>query len=741
MSRLKAHRRLPSSTISTKSFNSTINRLSSEGLHRDVLSTFSSMLNSHTPPDAHTYPSLFKACTFLNKLSLGISLHQRLIIDGFSSDSYISSSLINFYAKFGQIKNAHNVFDLMPERNVVPWTAMIGYYTRCGDIERGIYLYRLMRYEGIQPSSVTLLNILSGSCDISLLECLHACVIQLGLSSDLNLGNCMLSLYGKFGRIYAARDLFEAMVVKDVISWNSLVSGYGQAGNSKEILQLVKRMRSEGIGPDQQTFGTLLIASETFSADVELGRLIHGQIITSGLPVDAHLATSLVVLYSKYGIVSSAFRVFERVLEKDVILWTSLISAFVQNDNAHSALMIFREMLDSCITPSTSTIATVLAACARVGSLLLGTSVHAYLLRQNLTLDTPVQNSLITMYGKCGLLWQSSAIFNNMNERDMVTWNAIVAAYAQNGDLSEALCLLNDMRSTHQKPDSITIISLLKACASTGALQQGKWIHNFIIKNIFQPSIMVESALVDMYSKCGDLKTAHNCFNQMPKHDIVSWSTIITGYGSHGKGEMAFKLFSEFLRSGLQPNDVIFLSALFSCSHNGLVSEGLNLFKSMIQNFKIEPELEHRACVVDLLCRAGRLGEAYDFIRTMFSTPTIDVLGILLDACRIKGDEKLGEIVAQDIMMLKPVSAGNYVQLAHSFASMNRWEGVNDAWTQMKALGLKKLPGWSYFQHHGTITIFFNGQSDHPVNEEMLSVLEILAYEMDDINFKLSCSN
>ncbi|XP_021719734.1 pentatricopeptide repeat-containing protein At4g04370-like [Chenopodium quinoa] len=745
MSRLKAHIRPPlppppPSSTATKSFNSTINRLSSAGSHRDVLTTFSSMLNSHTPPDAHTFPCLFKACTFLNKFSLGILLHQRVIIHGYSSDSYISSSLINFYAKFGRVKNAHNVFDLMPERNVVPWSAIIGCYTRYGDVYRGVRLYNLMRYEGISPSSVTMLNILSGVSDISLLECLHASVVQLGLCSDLNLANCMLNLYGKCGRIKAARDLFEVMFKRDIISWNSLVSGYAQAGNFKEILKLFKRMRSEGIGPDQQTFGTLLSASETLQTDVDLGRLIHGQIVTCGLHVDAHLATSLVVLYSKCGNVCSAFRIFERVLEKDVILWTSVISAFVQNDSAYNALMVFSQMLDSCCTPSTSTIATVLAACAKISSLRLGTSVHAYLLRQRMTLDVPVQNSLITMYAKCGLLRQSYAIFDNMSERDIVSWNAIVAAYAQSGDLWKALCLLNEMKSMLQQPDSITIISLLQTCASTGALQQGKWIHNLLTRSFSQPSIMVGTALVDMYSKCGDLKTAHKCFNQMPKHDIVSWSTIITGYGSHGKGEMALKLFSDFLHLGFQPNHVIFLSVLFSCSHNGLVSEGLRIFNAMIHDFGTKPELEHRACIVDLLCRAGRLGEAYNFIKTMFSNPTADVLGILLDACRIKGDALLGDIVANDIMILKPACAENYVQLAHSYASMKRWEGVNDAWTQMKALGLKKLPGWSYIQQQGEITSFFNGQSDHPLNEEMFWVLEILGYQMDELRFNLSNS-
>ncbi|KAK9715034.1 hypothetical protein RND81_06G138300 [Saponaria officinalis] len=528
------------------------------------------------------------------------------------------------------------------------------------------------------------------------------------------------------------------MTVRDIISWNSLVSTYVQAGNLEGTLWLLSRMKSEGFSPDQRTFGTVVSSSETLQNGVELGSMIYDEIIACGLEINAHLATSLVGLYSKYGDVSAAFKIFERVLEKDDILWTSMISAFVQNDGVYNALTVFSQMLESRVMPSTATFATVIAACAKLTSLRLGASVHGYLLRQQISVDIPVHNSLITMYAKCGHLRQSCAIFNAMSDRDVVSWNAVVAAYAENGDLWNALGFLNEMKSALQTPDTITVVSLLQACASCGALEQGRWIHNVVVKTFSQPSIKVETALVDMYSKCGDLKTAHKCFNHMPKHDVVSWSAMITGYGSNGQGDMALKLYSDFLQTGIQPNRVLFLSVLFSCSHNGLVSEGLCIFKSMVDEFDITPENEHRTCIVDLLCRAGRVGEAYEFIKTMFSKPTVEALGILLDACRMKGDAKLGEIVAQDIMMLKPVCAENYVQLANSFASMNKWDGVNDAWTQMKALGLRKLPGWSHIQQHGKITTFCKGQSDHPEHEDIVSVLEILSSQMDDLRFNLS---
>lgn len=179
--------------------------------------------------------------------------------------------------------------------------------------------------------------------------------------------------------------------------------------------------------------------------------------------------------------------------------------------------------------------------------------------------------------------------------------------------------------------------------------------------------------MVDMYSKCGNLDGARKFFDKMPERDVVSWSSMIAGYGSHGKGETALELYSEFLQTGIEPNHVTFLSILYACSHNGLIDQGMRLFEMMTKDFKIEPKLEHCACIVDLLYRAGRAKQAYDFYKRMFREPSIDVLGILLDACRTKGNKELGDIVANDMYSLKPADAGNYIQLVHNYASTARW--------------------------------------------------------------------
>ncbi|PON91276.1 Tetratricopeptide-like helical domain containing protein [Trema orientale] len=719
----------PEKTTKTVSFNAIINRLSSQGSHHEVLITFSSMFQTNTPPDTHTFPSLLKACTFLDLFKLGLSVHQCVVVNGFSSDSYIASSLINFYAKFGYVCRARKMFDNMPGRNVVPWTAVIGCYSRAGDFYQASLLFSEMRHQGIQPSPVTLLSLLQGALELTHVQCFHGCIISYGFECHVNLMNSLLNAYGKCGGIKDARRTFEYMTRRDIVSWNSLMSGYSQTGNVREIFQLLYRMRIEGIKPDKQTFGSIVSAAATQN-NLRLGKLVHGKILRTGFELDSHVETSLVVMYTKCSSVYSAFQIFGQIKNKDVILWTAMISGLVQNDCADRALTVFSQMLKSKTEPSTTTVASALAACAKLGSLDMGTSIHCYVLRQGIILDTPAQNSLVTMYAKCGHLHQSRVVFERMGIRDLVSWNAIVAGYAQNGHLCEGLFLLSEMRTTLQKPDSLTVVSLLQACASIGALHQGKWIHSFVIRSCLRPCILVDTALVDMYSKCGDLNTAQKCFNEMSEQDLVSWGTIIAGHGCHGKGEAALRMYSEFLRTGIQPNHVIFLSVLSACSHNGLVEQGLSIYQSMTENFGLAPNLEHRACIVDLLSRAGRVEEAYKFYKRVFPEPAVDVLGILLDACRTTGNVELGEIITRELLLLRPVDAGNYVQLAHSFASMNKWKGVGEAWTQMRSLGLKKLPGWSFIELHGTIETFFTSHNSHPRLEDMVQTLKTLRREM-----------
>ncbi|KAH6755778.1 hypothetical protein C2S53_009906 [Perilla frutescens var. hirtella] len=351
--------------------------------------------------------------------------------------------------------------------------------------------------------------------------------------------NCLLSVYAKCGRVEDTGKVFELLDKKYIVSWNSLINALSMTFES-------------------------LVSAVARQGSIEVGRVAHGQIITSGFELDKHVGTVLVSLYSKCRKKDDTFQVFEQAVDKDVVFWTTMISGLVQNDSADNTMRLFQKML----LPES-------------GAIL------------KMAVDILIKNSLVSLYANCGLLDQSFTVFSKMDERNVVSWNAILAAYAKNGYLT----------------------------------------------------------LVDMYAKSGNLDCARKCFIIMPEHDSVSWTAIIAGYGSHGKGEAALQMFSEFLQSGLAPNDVIFLSALYACNHNGLlVDSGMVLFESMIHDHKLEPKIEHVTCIVDLLSWAGRVQDAYNFYRKMFAKPMIDVLGTLLDACLNNGHEELGRALLRKFL-------------------------------------------------------------------------------------------
>ncbi|XP_008791219.2 pentatricopeptide repeat-containing protein At4g04370 [Phoenix dactylifera] len=726
---------------------------------RQILSQYRFALSrgNGIPPHPHAFPPLLKACASLGLLPLGLGLHLHAIVLGyFPRDPYISSSLLHMYSQNGDLVSARRVFDQMPlplRNTVVPWSAIIAAHSRAGDAAAAFSLYGQMRRFEIQPNSITLLALLLAAVlRLDHLQCVHASAIRHGFEADLVLANSMLNVYATCGRPDLARRLFDSMPLRDIVSWNSMLLGCARTdGCVTGSIDLFRRMRVvRGIHPDHQTYGSLISCFTNTKNGGEgevLGKSVHALVVTSGVGLDAHVQTALVSMYLKFGRLSVAFLLFDQAQDhRDIVLWTAMISGLAQNNGADKALVVFSQMLSSGMTPATTTIASALSACAQLGLSSVGASIHGYVIRRRMPLDTAAQNSLMTMYAKCGHVRLCRCVFDMMQDRDLVSWNAVISGHAQSGHLAEAFVLFRRMRLARQRPDTITMVSLLQACASVGALHHGKSVHNFVIRHGPHLSISIDTSLVDMYSKCGNLEAARRCFVLMPQQDLVSWSAIISGYGNHGMGILALKMFEEFLGKGMRPNDVMFLAVLSACSHAGLVSEGLKIFNSMEEDYGVVPRLEHCACIIDMLCRAKKVKEALYFIKTMPSRCTPDVLGILLDACRTNGFVHLAEEVAREIVALRPESAGNYVQLANSYAAMRRWDGVGETWAQMRALGLKKAPGWSFIELNGTITTFFADHTSHTQHDEMVSLLKIIDSEMREISkssmpklYEISC--
>ncbi|KAK9277104.1 hypothetical protein L1049_006643 [Liquidambar formosana] len=355
-------------------------------------------------------------------------------------------------------------------------------------------------------------------------------------------------------------------------------------------------------------------------------------------------------------------------------LWTTVIKGYVKNGLPSEAASVYGRMHLVGVRPDPFTFPFVIKACAELMELWAGLAVHAHVVKYGLEFVAMVNTELVIMYVKFGELGSADYLFDCMDERDLVAWNAFIAVCVQSGHAAKALTLFRQMIVAGVKPDSVTVVSTLSACGQLGCLETGEKIYEILMKEGIDSNIVVDNARLDMYAKCGSMDLARNLFEEMPHRNVISWSTMIGGYAINGESEKALALFSRMQNEGVQPNYVTFLGVLSACGHAGLVSEGRSLFNYMVRskNRNIQPRKEHYACMVNLLSRSGHLEEAYSFIKSMPIEPDAGVWGALLGACTIHHNVKLGQHVADLLFALAPDVASYHVLLSNMYAAS--WE-------------------------------------------------------------------
>ncbi|CAN1166460.1 Pentatricopeptide repeat-containing protein At3g57430, chloroplastic [Linum perenne] len=469
-------------------------------------------------------------------------------------------------------------------------------------------------------------------------------------------------------------------------------------------------------------------------------------------------------MYAKLGRVDYAKGMFQLFEGRDLVTWNTMISSLSQNERFMEALVSLQLMGSEGIKADGVTLASVLPACSCLEMLGAGKEIHAYALRNgelirnsfvgsalvdmycncgqvesgrrvfDCVLDRRIEvwNAMITGYSRMGKMEVSKLIFDSMEVRDVVSWNTMITGYVIKGCFDEALLMLKRMQRTDQKPNSITLMTMLPGCAWMAALAKGKEIHAYAIRNALVSNVAVGSALVDMYAKCGCLNLSKRVFDEMPNRNIVTWNVIIMAYGMHGKGEEALQLFQDMVSwakdEGVKPTEITFISVIAACSHSGLVDEGLAIFHSMKDEHGIEATADHYACTVDLLGRAGRVEQAYKLVKSMPSGfDKIGAWSSLLGACRLHQNVEIGEIAGESLIRLQPEVDSHYVLLSNVYATAGLWEKARSVRTRMGDIGLKKVPGCSWIEHGDEVHRFLAGDQSHPQSEKLHSFLEVLS--------------
>ncbi|WOL08426.1 hypothetical protein Cni_G17179 [Canna indica] len=646
-------------------------------------------------PDNFTLPCVLKSCAGMSDVPTGKAVHGVAVKLGLGSDTFVNNSLISMYGKCGCIDDAAHLFETMPERNLVSWNTMMSVFSDNALLQDGFDLFRemlLVDEENMRPDDATVVTVLPMCTVEGRLEmgrAVHGLSVKLDLDHELRVSNALVDMYAKCDCLSDAQCLFGNNQQRNVVSWNAMIGGFSRIGDIEGTLDLLRKMHTEGIKANEVTILNVLPAC-LGPSELPTVKELHAYVTRNGLQSNDLVPNALIAAYAKCGLLDYADDVFNGVEVKTISAWNALIGGYAQNGDPIKALELFLQMSCTGLEPDWFSIGSLLLACAHLRNLLSGKSLHGFVLRNGLENDSFILISLMSLYIHCGQAKEARFLFNSMEDKDFISWNAMIAGYCQNGLPEDSLHLFRRMLHDGYEPSVIATTSAFMACSELSALRLGQEAHCHSLKTGFVDDTFLGSSIIDMYAKCGSVEQARTFFNNLKDKDVVSWTVMITGYGINGFGYEAVDLYNKIERHGLKPDAFTYVGILTACNHAGLVEEGLRYFEEMKNKHGMEPKLEHYACVADMLGRVGKLAEASRIIEEMPEEPDGRIWSALLSACRTHGDICLGERVVEKLLELEPDKAEHYVLASNLYAGAERWDCVGRIRNRMKEL--KQVP-------------------------------------------------
>ncbi|KAG7651347.1 Pentatricopeptide repeat-containing protein [Arabidopsis thaliana] len=587
------------------------------------------------------YAALFQACAEQRNLLDGINLHHHMLSHPYcySQNVILANFLINMYAKCGNILYARQVFDTMPERNVVSWTALITGYVQAGNEQEGFCLFSSMLSHCF-PNEFTLSSVLT-SCRYEPGKQVHGLALKLGLHCSIYVANAVISMYGRChdgAAAYEAWTVFEAIKFKNLVTWNSMIAAFQCCNLGKKAIGVFMRMHSDGVGFDRATLlnicSSLYKSSDLVPNEVSKCCLqLHSLTVKSGLVTQTEVATALIKVYS--------------------------------------------EMLED--------------------------------------------------YTDCYKLFMEMS-----HCRDIVAWNGIITAFAVY-DPERAIHLFGQLRQEKLSPDWYTFSSVLKACAGLVTARHALSIHAQVIKGGFLADTVLNNSLIHAYAKCGSLDLCMRVFDDMDSRDVVSWNSMLKAYSLHGQVDSILPVFQKM---DINPDSATFIALLSACSHAGRVEEGLRIFRSMFEKPETLPQLNHYACVIDMLSRAERFAEAEEVIKQMPMDPDAVVWIALLGSCRKHGNTRLGKLAVDKLKeVVEPTNSLSYIQMSNIYNAEGSFNEANLSIKEMETWRVRKEPGLSWTEIGNKVHEFASGGRHRPDKEPICRELERLISRLKEMGY------
>ncbi|KAD4584415.1 hypothetical protein R6Q59_036719 [Mikania micrantha] len=659
------------------------------------------------------------------------STHCQIIKLGTIWDTYTANNLLGGYVNNQHLQIAHKLFDEIPQRDVISWNTLISGHVNYGVIENAWAVLTRMKHCGFCFDGYTFGSILKGVgsnyCLFAGLQ-VHTCIVKIGYEQDVYSGSALLDMYAKCGRVVDAHRCFDCMRDCNSVSWNALIAGYVETGDCFNSFWLFKSMHREGVRLDDGTFSPLL----TLFDNPDLYKLLmqfHCMIIKHGQSSDSSVINATISGYSGCGSINDAKSVFDGASgERDIVSWNAMLAGCLEHDKRALAFNLFSEMQIMGFEPDTYTYTSLISSCFDEEITNQGQSLHALVIKRGVEHFTPISNSLMAMYGGSNGIYMEYTIriFDKIKFKDHVSWNSMLTGLSQHGFSENVLKLFQIMQSRNVGMDYYAFSAVLKSCADVAALQLGQQVHALALRSGFESNEFVTSNLIVMYSKSGTIEDARRSFETSYKQNSVTWNSIMFAYAQHGQGHVALDLFSQMEESKAKMDHITFVAVLTACSHIGLVEKGYTFLQIMESSYGISPRMEHYACVIDLLGRAGLLKEAQNVVKSMPFQPNVMVWKTLLGACRLCGDVELATHVGNLLLESQPYEHCTYVLLCELYGHFKWWDKIAVLRRTMKEKGVKKVPGWSWIEVGNQMHAFNAASHSHTQNHEINQMLRTL---------------
>lgn len=655
------------------SWNALISGYTEQGHGGEALNCLEQLQLKGISPDVVTYTCCMKACGSIGDIDMGQEIHAELERQGLPErDHAISNVLVDMYIKCGWLALAHELFNKLRIRNVVSWNSMIAGYSEHGHAEEALKCFQSMKCRGVSPNHLTLvcaLKACSSLGDAKTGQELHAEIEGKGfLQKDVVVGNTLVDMYAKCGLLSIAQKVFDKLAVRDTVSWTVLIAGYAEHGYGELALKHLEKMEFEAISPNEVTFVCSLKAC-TDLIFKEKGLEIHAEIERRAL-LFGDVGAYIINMYVKFGFLSNAKEIFDRLPVYDIGLWNTLLVGYAEHGHDEEVIKCFDQMQLKGLVANAVTFVWILKACGNLRAIDKGLEVHAEAERMGwLEADLSVSSALVNLYSKCGFLGKAQEIFDKLNVRDVVLWTALIAGYTENEQGEEALECLEQMQREGVSPNDVTLVCSLKACGSLGAVNTGHSLHAEIErKGLLGKYPLVGNTLVDMYARLGLLARAQQVFDKLPVRNVISWTALMVGYAQLGIGKDIFPIFDRMLFECVKPDSIMFVVILNVCSRMGFLNESETYFQAMSKDYGIVPMREHHFCMVDLLAREGYLDKAVEMISESPYCSDLVPWHTLLSACKRFGNVKFGKHAFDNAVHLDEKNAVPFVLMSQILA-------------------------------------------------------------------------